>query len=131
VDQLWSHAGLIGEEESVSEEVNHEDFPEPTTDSIEEGGVEIREQLMWTHLPRTNHRRQEGPVPIYVPDVGTPEHTTIANQGTEGKLAPKMPIPGLYLVLRSYPQRNRTQPNWFEPSFKIRGKECRVCTVIL
>ena len=27
VDQLRSHAGCIGEEESVSEEVNHEDFP--------------------------------------------------------------------------------------------------------
>jgi len=118
VDQLWSHSGLLGEEESVLEGVNLEEFPEPTTDSSEEGGMEIREQLMWTHLQWTSHRRQEGPVPIYVPDVGTPEHTTIANQGTEGKLAPKMPIPGVYLVLRSYPQRNRTQPNWFEPSFK-------------
>ena len=40
VDQLQSYAGLIGEEESVSEEVSLEDFPEPIAHSSE-GGVEI------------------------------------------------------------------------------------------
>ena len=34
-------------------------------------------------------------------NVGTPEHTIVADQNTEGELAPEMPVPGLDPVLRS------------------------------
>jgi len=114
VDQLQSYAGLTVEE-SVSEEMNLEDFPELIADSSE-GGVEIREQVS-PHVDTPsldklqNARRGRA-------NVGTLEHTTVADQNTEGELAPEMPVPGLDPVLRSYPQRNRTQPNRFEPTFK-------------
>jgi len=94
----------IGEEGSISEEVNLEDFPEPTTASSEEGGVEIREQVS-PHVdkPSMNELQNTGRGSAIV---GMPEHTTVADQSTEGKLALEMPIPGPDPVLRSYPWRN-------------------------
>ena len=76
VDQLQSHAGLTGEEESVSEEVNLEDFPEPIADSSE-GVVKIREQVSpHVDAPSLDELQNAG---RGCANVGTPEHTTVAD----------------------------------------------------